>query len=391
MFLGSEMIPFTLFAFSILPLFIRVGRWHVAILRSWSRSRKQFSPQLFLDWLEDAVFLLERNGDLNHAIKSASESVIGSGSELISVLQSRMQAGAFLDEALMSPGLGALNHVERAVFRVLLAAPRGGRSEILRGLKMCRSTVQSNIWYLHKFSATTAQSVLQFWVLCLLGPGLLTILVVMFPELILAALGSFPGVLSLGASLLLYILGVSVFRFFIASGSSPLSSRTAGARALLTFLEKWLPQDQPAWLWSLHEFVEVLRIELSAGSSPARAVSLALEELQSQSSLVFDGTQELLRAHEPLAQCLRRASDSTPLLLRRLLGRLALCCDDRDALCACLEAESESLREQFRSSLEASGGTLAVKLLIPLCLFLFPSILLLILGPVLAVMGPLLH
>lgn len=385
----SEWILFTLFGLSVLPLLILALRRRGLNLRKWTRARKRFAPQLFLDWIEDIIFFLERNGDLNHAIKSASEPGKGGASELISALNPRMRAGSLLDEALMSADPAMLNHIERSLLRVLLAASRGGRPELLRGLKMCRTSVRSNIWYLQKVAAATAQSVLQFWVLCALGPCLFAILVLMFPDLVFAAMSSVLGALSLGSSLLLYIMGVLVFRFLMQSGITPVSHRPAGPGSFVSLLEEWLPRDKPAWLWTLHEFVEVIRIELSSGSSPARAISVALEELQAQSCLVFDGAQELLRAHETLPLCLQRASHRTPERLRRVLSRVSLCCDEWESLNAYLESESEALREEFRSSLEASGGTLSVKLLIPLCLFLFPSILLLILGPVLSVMGPL--
>jgi hypothetical protein len=384
-------IPLALFLVSLCGLIVLLSRvipWKMVVKRS---RRQRFSPQVFHDWIDDVIFLLERDGDLVLALKAGQQGSFDSGSIFMSRLHSHLRSGALLQHALSSLGEEKLNHLERSALRVLVAGIRGGRSDVVRGLGLVRSSARSQIWYLRKVEAATAQSVLQFWILSSLSPLLLITLILVVPDFLMHATETVSGFVSLTLSCFFYVCGVLLFRSLIQAGRGSLSARVEGQWFGQKILARLAQANKPAQLWVLHEFIEVILISVHSGTSPARAVSQGFDALQSMSRLVFDGIQELLRAHEPLPVCLQKASDLAPPKLKRLLLRLSASSENLRSFTSCLETESESMREEVRSALEEVGGTLSVKLLIPLCLFLFPSVLLLLLGPMIAYMAPLLQ
>jgi tight adherence protein C len=140
----------------------------------------------------------------------------------------------------------------------------------------------------------------------------------------------------------------------------------------------------------LPEFLDLMTVCIEAGLSLDQALARSTEEMRASQPEISDEMGLMIletRAGRPRADAWRNLADRVDIDIMRTLVSAVIQADQfGTSIAKTLRVYSDQLRVQRRQDVEEKAAKMAVKIVFPLVLFIFPSLFIVALGPAIIVM-----
>lgn len=141
----------------------------------------------------------------------------------------------------------------------------------------------------------------------------------------------------------------------------------------------------------LPEFLDLMVVCIEAGLSLDQALSRSADEMAASQPEISDEMGLMIleqRAGSPRADAWRHLADRVDIDIMRTLASAVIQADQfGTSIAKTLRVYSEQLRVQRRQNVEEMAAKMAVKIVFPLVLFIFPSLFIVAMGPAIIIMG----
>ncbi len=193
----------------------------------------------------------------------------------------------------------------------------------------------------------------------------------------LISLATFPAIVALGCAMLGRPLGSAILWIGISVG--------AGAYLPIFVLKRMISSRQLRLRWGLADALDLMVVSIEAGLGLNAALVRVGEELKSvhpEISEEFELTNLEIRVGRERDEALRNLAERAGIDdLRSLVAMLVQADRFGTSIAKAVRVYADSLRTKRRQRAEQAAQKAAVKLLLPLALFLFPTLFIVILGP----------
>ena len=200
---------------------------------------------------------------------------------------------------------------------------------------------------------------------------------VIYRAIQLAVMVSFPGAVALGCAVLAYPIMSALLWILMAF--------VAGFFLPRYVLGKMIRSRQTRVRWGLADALDLMVISIEAGLGLNAAMMRVSEELKTVHSDIseeFELANLEIRVGRERDEALRNLAERTGVDdLRSLVAMLIQADRFGTSIARAVRAFSDSLRTKRRQRAEQAAQKAAVKLLLPLACFLFPTLFIAILGP----------
>jgi tight adherence protein C len=141
----------------------------------------------------------------------------------------------------------------------------------------------------------------------------------------------------------------------------------------------------------LPEFLDLMVVCIEAGLSLDQALSRSADEMAASQPEISDEMGLMIleqRAGSPRPDAWRHLADRVDIDIMRTLASAVIQADQfGTSIAKTLRVYSEQLRVQRRQNVEEMAAKMAVKIVFPLVLFIFPSLFIVAMGPAIIIMG----
>ena len=200
---------------------------------------------------------------------------------------------------------------------------------------------------------------------------------VIFRAIQLISLAGFPAVVALGAAMTGRPLGSALVAIAVATFK--------GAYLPRFTLRRIIAARQQRLRWGLADALDLMVVSIEAGLGLNAALVRVGEELKSvhpEISEEFELTNLEIRVGRERDEALRNLAERTGVDdLKSLVAMLVQADRFGTSIAKAVRVYADSLRTKRRQRAEQAAQKAAVKLLLPLALFLFPTLFIVILGP----------
>src|SRR3712207_4108076 len=200
---------------------------------------------------------------------------------------------------------------------------------------------------------------------------------VIFRAIQLISLAGFPAVVALGAAMTGRPLGSALVAIAVATFK--------GAYLPRFTLRRIIAARQQRLRWGLADALDLMVVSIEAGLGLNAALVRVGEELKSvhpEISEEFELTNLEIRVGRERDEALRNLAERTGVDdLKSLVAMLVQADRFGPSIAKAVRVYADSLRTKRRQRAEQAAQKAAVKLLLPLALFLFPTLFIIILGP----------
>lgn len=193
----------------------------------------------------------------------------------------------------------------------------------------------------------------------------------------LISLATFPAIVALACAMLGRPLGSAILWIGISVG--------AGAYLPIFVLKRMIASRQLRLRWGLADALDLMVVSIEAGLGLNAALVRVGDELKSvhpEISEEFELTNLEIRVGRERDEALRNLAERAGIDdLRSLVAMLVQADRFGTSIAKAVRVYADSLRTKRRQRAEQAAQKAAVKLLLPLALFLFPTLFIVILGP----------
>jgi tight adherence protein C len=141
----------------------------------------------------------------------------------------------------------------------------------------------------------------------------------------------------------------------------------------------------------LPEFLDLMVVCIEAGLSLDQALSRSADEMRASQPEISDEMGLMIleqRAGSPRAQAWKHLADRVDIdVMRTLVSAVVQADQFGTSIAKTLRVYSDQLRTQRRQNVEEMAAKMAVKIVFPLVLFIFPSLFIVAMGPAIIILG----